>query len=214
MADSLLAVPGIENLGPDGRRAIVSIASSLGTNPDFLVTIGSFESAHSFAPSKRNPSGATGIIQIMPSTAKKLGTTTDAIAKLSQEAYILGPMYQYFLPFKGRLKTLEDTYLAVFFPAAMGQSDSYVVGIKEGGTAFQAAVYKQNAGFDSGNTGKITRGDIVRTIRSVYNAGKAKGRVPVPPGPTFLKPIVLIPLLLATSAAAAGYVYFHNRRWS
>jgi len=95
---------------------------------------------------------------------------------------IRGPVYKYLAGFKGRMKSLEDTYLAVFFPLAMGKSDDYVVG-RESDTGFSQAVYKQNAGFDSKKTGVITRGDIVGTIRAVFNAGKSRPRIPVPGAP-------------------------------
>ena len=46
-------------------------------NPDFLLACMAFESGMSFCSSIRNAaSGATGLIQFMPSTARGLGTTT------------------------------------------------------------------------------------------------------------------------------------------
>jgi len=171
---SLLKVRGIENLSDAGKRAVIDVANSLGINPDWLVTVMSFESAGSFDPGKKNAagSGATGLIQFMPTTAGLLGTSTAQLAQMSQEEQIRGPVYQYFKN-HGRLGSLEDTYLAVFYPSAIGKPDDYVVG-EQG-----SKVYEQNKGFDTRGTGQITKHMITSTIRNVYNAASG-ARVEVP----------------------------------
>lgn len=185
---TLAAVRGIENLGPAGRRATVDVANSLGINPDWLVAVMSFESAGSFDPRKKNAlSGATGLIQILPSTASKLGYTISQLERMSQEEYIRGPVFKY-LADKGRMSSLDDVYLAVFYPAAMRQPNSFVVA-----TRGQKA-YEQNRGFDSQETGQITKGAIVSTIHGVYNSSQNKPRVEVP-GPDFLEPSSSLPQL-------------------
>jgi len=171
---SLLKVRGIENLSDSGKRAVIDVANSLGINPDWLVTVMSFESSGSFDPGKKNAagSGATGLIQFMPTTAGLLGTSTAQLAQMSQEEQIRGPVYQY-LKNHGRLGSLEDTYLAVFYPSAIGKPDDYVVGT--GGSK----VYEQNKGFDTQGTGQITKRMITSTIRNVFNAaGGARVEVP------------------------------------
>jgi hypothetical protein len=78
-----------------------------GQKLSYLMAIMSFES-DGFNPAARNElSGATGLIQFMPSTAKELGTATDALARMSAEDQ-LDYVAAYFAPFKGRLNTLED----------------------------------------------------------------------------------------------------------
>lgn len=174
MSDTLLAVPGIERLSPAGRRATVDVARLLGADPDDLVTVMRFESAGSFDPAKRNPfSGATGLIQFLPSTAEHLGTSVAELARMSQDAQIRGPVYKYLAGFRGSLGSLERLYLAIFYPAAMGLSDDAIV--------FRAGEpgYEQNRGFDRQNSGVIRRGDIVATIRAV-KASAGGQRVDVP----------------------------------
>jgi hypothetical protein len=64
-------------------------------------------------------SGATGLIQFMPSTAKSLGTTTDVLLSMNniqQLNYVLA----YLRPYKGKMNNFVDVYLAVFYPAAIG----------------------------------------------------------------------------------------------
>lgn len=195
---SLLAVPGIENLSDAGRKAVLTIADSLGTDPDYLVTVMSFESARTFSPAKKNAagSGATGLIQFMVnpgSWAAGKGYTGESLSQMSQEEQILGPVYQYFEGWRGHLNSLDDVYLAVFFPSAIGKNDDYIVGDRDG-TEFQQKVYEQNRGFDSSNSGVIRRSDIVRTIRGVYNSAQANGRVNVPDAPGLWRPFFNIAL--------------------
>ncbi len=176
----VIGIPGVEKLAPEDLKAIVDTADSLGIDPDWLLAIEKFESGLN-PKAVNSSSGATGAIQFMPNTAANLGTSTAALKQMSlqeQQKYV----YAYLLPFKSRLKSLEDTYLAVFFPAAIGQSDDYIVGIKpgNGGTSFQNIVYVQNEGFDSSQTGYVRRSDIVSTIRSVYRSGSGRPRIPVP----------------------------------
>ncbi len=176
----VIGIPGVEKLAPDDLAAIVATADSLGIDPDWLLSVEKFESG--FNPKAVNSSsGATGAIQFMPGasgSAIRLGTTTEALKQMNlaeQQKYV----YAYLLPFKSRLKSLEDTYLAVFWPSAIGQLDSYVIANQDG-TSFEQAVYRQNKGFDSSGSGQITRSDIVSTIRSVYRSGSGRPRIPVP----------------------------------
>ncbi len=195
MVDTLLAVRGIENLSPSGRRATVDVARSLGFDPDYLATVMSFESAGSFDPKKKNVagSGATGLIQFMPSTAERLGYTTAQLATMSQEEQIRGPVWKYFSTF-GKLSTLDHVYLAVFYPKFMYLSDDTVVATAGDGSK----VFEQNAGFSQdGNT--IRRADIVRTIRSVYNAAQGKSRVTVPDAPGLWRNLLYLGLFGAAS---------------
>lgn len=175
----VIGIPGVEKLSQAQLRSIVSVADSLGWDADWILAIEKFES--NFDPKATNPSsGATGAIQFMPGpngSAARLGTSTDALRHMSlidQQQYV----YAYFLPFKNQVHSLEDAYLAVFFPKAMGQSDSFIVGSRDG-SDFQKAVYRQNSGFDRSGSGVIRRADIVSTIRAVYNSGKGRPRVPV-----------------------------------
>ena len=71
-------------------------------------------------------SGAVGLIQFMPSTAKSLGTTTDALSQLTAEAQ-LDFVQKYFQPKQGRLLSIEDTYMAILYPAAIGQPPDHAL---------------------------------------------------------------------------------------
>ena len=58
-------------------KKVQSISSNLNIDPNWLMAIMFWESAGTFSPSVQNKtSGATGLIQFMPSTAVGLGTST------------------------------------------------------------------------------------------------------------------------------------------
>jgi hypothetical protein len=177
------AVPGIERLSPDELGALADAADWIGIDVDWLAAVISFETGGTFDPAQPNRagSGAVGLIQFMPSTAKSLGTSTDALARMTftvQLAYVK----KFFAPHRGQLHSLEDTYLAVFMPAALGKAPSDVVASQDGhaglmaSTSQNALAYKQNAGFDRDKKGYFTRRDITDTITGHLGTAVARGR--------------------------------------
>lgn len=170
----IVAVKGLDTKSPQFLIKLVDVSNALGINPDWLATVQSFESAGTFSPSVQNPtSHATGLIQFMPSTAKNLGTTIQELANMTDVGQ-LDWVYKYLSSWKGRMKSLDDTYLAIFMPSQMGKGSDSVVA-SEG-----SAVYNQNSGFDRDGKGYFTVGDITSAIHGVYNAGLKRGRIAIP----------------------------------
>jgi len=200
---SILKVRGIERLSTAELKALVSTAKMLNINPDWLATVISFESAGSFSPSKLNAagSGAFGLIQFMPWVARNiLGTATDAqAAAIGKAMSFTEQLQRMVIPyFKGRtMRSLEDVYLQVFYPAAAGKPDDWVVA-REG-----SAVYRQNAGFDKAKKGWITRRDITSTIRAVADAANG-ARIQV--GSVALE-------IVGSLAACAAIFFGYQRYW-
>lgn len=170
--NSVARVKGIEKLSSKELAALYSAAKALGMHVDWLAAVMSFETAGTFSPSILNAagSGAFGLIQFMPSTAQgilKTATKQEAVDRgraMSFSEQLKKMVVPYF---KGhKYNNLNDVYLKVFFPAAMGKPDTYVVGAQDG-TDFQQKVYAQNRGFDSADKGYITRADITKRINSV-----------------------------------------------
>lgn len=90
---------------------VESICNQLGANPDDLMAVMEFESG--LDHTSVNPtSGATGLIQFMPSTASNLGTSTSAL-KAMTAVQQLDYVYKYFQPYKGRISNIGDLYMAV-----------------------------------------------------------------------------------------------------
>jgi peptidoglycan hydrolase-like protein with peptidoglycan-binding domain len=83
---------------------------------------------------------------------------------------------KYLRPFKGRLRTIEDTYMAVLFPKAIGKDNNFVL-FREGTTAF-----KQNKGLDVDGNGRITKHEAAQKVRE---------RLHVPASPPVPNPEVL-----------------------
>ena len=149
------------------KAKVCRIAADLGCEADDLMACMAFESGETFSPAVRNAagSGATGLIQFMPSTATLLGTTTAALARMTPERQ-LDYVAKYFLPYKGRLKTIEDVYMAILWPAAIGKPNEHVL--------FKAPskTYAQNKGLDRDRDGRVTK----REAAAAVSAKLAKGR--------------------------------------
>lgn len=149
------------------RNRIYWIALDLDINIDYLMSLIAFESAETFSASIKNAagSGATGLIQFMPSTAKSLGTTTDALAKMSPEEQ-LNWVYKYLKPYKGRIQSLSDLYMAVLWPRGVGEPDNYFL-FKKGTVA-----YRQNAGLDLNKDGLITKAEASAKVKEKLERGE------------------------------------------
>jgi len=146
------------------------IAGNLNVSPDYLMACMAFETGETFSPSIKNAagSGATGLIQFMPSTAKGLGTTVEALAGMNAVRQ-LDYVEKYFKQFSRKLKTLEDVYLSILYPAAVGTNPNSTL-FKKG-----RKTYEQNSGFDANKDGIITPAEISVKVRGMYNKGLKKG---------------------------------------
>jgi hypothetical protein len=168
-------VPGVDTLSPRFRVKVAGVVARLGMQPDDLLRIMSFETGGTFDPSVKNRagSGATGLIQFMPETAKALGTTTDELARMTPEQQ-LEYVEKYFAFYKGKLGNLQDAYMAVLSPRAIGQAADtplFTQGSLE---------YRQNAGLDRDDKGYVTVGDAAQMVRAY---GRASPQTPVSAGP-------------------------------
>lgn len=143
------------------------VADILGVQPEWLENVMWIESR--LNPQAVNKvSGATGLIQFMPATAKALGTTTDELLKMDfdqQMEYV----YLYLRPYRGKMKSQVDVYLAVFFPAAIGQPDDYVLQTSK---LSAALIAKQNPAYDLNKDGKITKAEVATAIQRLLQKKK------------------------------------------
>lgn len=134
---------------------------------DYLMAIIAFESGGTFDPAKQNNAGAHyyGLIQFGEAAAKDLGTTVEALVAMSQLQQ-LDYVFKYFeMRMKQKpLRHLEDFYMSVFYPAAIGSSPDTPI-FKKGTVG-----YTQNNGLDVDRDGTITVGEIsVKIYQSYYN---------------------------------------------
>lgn len=135
--------------------AISDVAQSLGVDSESLKRLITFES--SFDPAARNTvTGARGLIQFMPSTAKSLGfPDADSLVNLYPdiEGQLRGPVLSYLSQFKP-FPTPQSLYMSVFYPAFRSVSPD---------TVFPAIVQKSNPGINKVSD-YVSRVDAVKNI--------------------------------------------------
>jgi hypothetical protein len=126
-----------------------------------------WETGRSLSPAEKNKiSGATGLIQFMEPTAKGLGTSQAALAKMSvleQLEYV----YLHFKPFAGKLKNDGDVYMTILLPRAVGKADDYVLWDKSN----YPTAFSQNKGLDLNDDGLITRTECMHKVRNLIVEG-------------------------------------------
>jgi len=105
---------------------VIQIANELGFKPEWLMYVMYFETARTLDHTVTNSIGATGLIQFMPSTARYLGTTTEALRNMSNVEQ-LDYVKKHLAPYKGKYHSFVDLYLAVFWPHAVGKPDTYTI---------------------------------------------------------------------------------------
>lgn len=151
---------------PAFRAALIAICGRLKLEPDFLMAVIAFETGRSFRPDTVNKaSGATGLIQFMPKTAKALGTSTAALAGMSAVAQ-LAYVEAYLKPFTSRLDRLSDVYMAVLWPAAVGKGETHVL------FAEPSKAYRLNSGLDRNRDGKVTKAEASARIEAELALGR------------------------------------------
>lgn len=148
---------------PDFNTKLQKIADALGVEKNSLIAIMKQES--NLNPQAVNrQSGATGLIQFMPATARQLGTTTDELYRMNAVEQ-LDYVYKYF-KMVGVKPGMDvgDLYMAVFMPAHVGKPDNTVLG-QNGATGFSGKVYNQNKGLDRNKDGSITVADVKSAVQ-------------------------------------------------
>lgn len=134
---------------------VKEICDKLNIDENWLMFVMYFESR--LNPKAVNPtSKAQGLIQFMPTTARALGTTTSALAKMTNVQQ-LDFVYEYLKPFKYKMNSWIDVYLAVFYPKAMNQGDGYTIKAD--------IIAKQNPGFDINKDLDITVAEIKTALK-------------------------------------------------
>lgn len=152
-----------KHAGAGFTRAVLRMCALLGWPSDFaswVMACIAFESAESFSASVRNQagSGAVGLIQFMPATARGLGTTPEDLEDMSATSQLVY-VQRYFEPYKDRIRSLADMYMAILMPRYIGAAGDAVI-FADGTTA-----YRQNSGLDANSDGKITVDEAVDRVR-------------------------------------------------
>ncbi len=150
------------------KLKVIEVCERLEINPDYLMSCMAFETGETFSPSVRNPNGsATGLIQFMSNTARSLGTTTNELAGMTSVEQ-MDYVEKYFKPYTGKIKTIEDVYMVIFCPRAVGKPDSYIL-YDEGRS------YNDNKGLDLNKDNAITKYEAGFKVREKLKLGMKEG---------------------------------------
>jgi Transglycosylase SLT domain len=136
-----------------------AIARRLRTEPAWLLNVMASESL--FNPAARNSlpgQTATGLLQFIENTARRLGTSTEAIMRM-RPAEQLRLVEKYLTPFRGRLNSLADVYLAVFRGFIVEGGDASVVAPLDNSNK-ERRIYSLNRWLDFNRDNKICKGEL------------------------------------------------------
>jgi hypothetical protein len=144
---------------------LIEIAQNIGVDPNLLISAMAFETGETFSPSIKNRNGATGLIQFLPGTATELGTSVAELAAMTavdQMDYV----EKYFNPYKNLLETIEDVYMAILWPAAIGKANSWVLFSRPSGE------YDRNSGLDTNKDGAVTKEEAAGMVKAKLLKGR------------------------------------------
>ncbi len=156
---------------------VKQVAYTLGYDPEWLMLVIHNES--NFKPDAVNPySGATGLIQFMPGTARWLGTSTKELRSMTRNQQ-LDWVLKYYRNWKRSGKTVRnssDLALLTFYPYAVSQGDDYKIG-SEKSLSRARLIVKQNPGLDMDGDGYISLLDYKNWLASKLPEGISKERL-------------------------------------
>lgn len=162
--NQIAGVRGNRHVTQEFIQGVENMAQRLGTRPEYIMAVMSFETGGTFDPAIRNGIGATGLIQFLPSTAQGLGTSTNALARMSSTEQLRFVEKYFDQPnFRGRLGSLEGLYTAVLSGRARQNSEDVL--FTRGTRA-----YEQNP-LDWNNDGRITAGEAITPVAARMYGG-------------------------------------------
>ncbi len=140
------------------------VSNRLKIAPEWLMAVMHAESRFNASILNHKGSGATGLIQFMPATAKDFGITVEELKKLDAVNQ-LDYVYRYLNSKRRQYKAYEsltDLYLAILYPKAMTGSSCYTLYAKG------SKAYAQNSGLDEDKDGRVTVQDIDSFLQRLY----------------------------------------------
>ncbi|TQK70518.1 peptidoglycan-binding protein [Nocardioides sp. SLBN-35] len=161
--EQIAGLRGNANVTPEFLREVEGVAQRIGAQPEHLLAAMSFETGGTFSPSVENPrSGATGLIQFMDRTATGLGTSTDALSRMTPTEQ-LTYVERYFEGHRGRVGDLDSLYTSILAGHPASGDDALFT---QGTTA-----YHQNRELDIDRNGVVTAAEATAHVRSRLGTG-------------------------------------------
>ncbi|QQS30851.1 MAG: transglycosylase SLT domain-containing protein [Sphingobacteriales bacterium] len=146
------------------ESAVKKVSGKLDVPPEWLMSVMYSESKFDAGIANHRGSGAVGLIQWMPATAKDFGTTTAEIRKMNHVQQ-LNYVYKYLNRVRTKYRdfeTLTDLYLAILYPRALEGDFCYAL------YATPSTAYKQNSGLDENEDGIVTVKDIDSRMKRIF----------------------------------------------
>lgn len=146
------------------EQKVREVAEELEVAPEWLMAVMYSESKFDAAVMNHRGSGAVGLIQWMPTTAKELGVSISELKALSHVEQ-LDYVYKYLDSVRKRYRnydSLTDLYLAILYPRALQGDYCYTL------YANPSKKYKQNIGLDENKDGRVTVSDIDKRMQRIF----------------------------------------------
>lgn len=154
------------------KHAVLWIEDKLGLNADYLMCCMHFETGGSFSPSVKNAAGSSGLglIQFMRATHAMMVKRRPMLARLAPTHADLADLsavqqlsfvFWYFEAFGTNLQkwSIEDVYMAILLPKAIGKPLSWKMPWEAGSLA-----YRQNRGLDLNKDSIITKAEAAAGV--------------------------------------------------
>lgn len=166
-------------VSPEFKKKVILIGENLGIDPNYLMAAMAFETGETFSSKKINQkSKAFGLIQFTTVAIKDIslnyGHTTRELLYNMSEVEQLDYVEKYFALWqkrKGEITSLEDVYMAILCPKAIGKPNDFsLYSISDGES------YTQNKPLDGSinkiSDGVITKEEATHHVRRLYEKGK------------------------------------------
>ncbi len=144
---------------------VEKISRKLSIPPEWLMAVMHSESKFDASVTNHKGSGATGLIQWMPQTAKDFNLT---VAKIRNMSHIeqMDLVYKYLnqkrKDHNKEYQSLTDVYLAILYPKALTEDFCYTLYAKP------STAYTMNSGLDQDKDGSVTVQDIDKYLKRKY----------------------------------------------
>lgn len=147
------------------EQKVRKIAKKLAVPPEWLMAVMHSESGFNASARNFKGSGATGLIQFMPQTAKQYDITVDQLQNmnhLDQLDYVYAYLNEVKKQYNIKYNNITSLYLAILYPDALDAEPCYALYSKP------SIQYKMNAGLDEDKDGKVTVQDIDKRLKRMY----------------------------------------------
>ncbi len=146
------------------ERKVRMVSENLGVAPEWLMSVMYSESKFDAKVTNHKGSGAVGLIQWMPATAKDLGTSSQELGRLSHIKQ-LDYVYKYLDRVRkkyGDYESITDLYLAILYPKALEGDYCYTL------YAHPSKMYTQNSLLDENKDKRVTVKDIDSRMKRLF----------------------------------------------